>query len=102
MASEMVERVARTLWADADDFDFDTRGPETQKRIRNRARLAIAAMREPTQAMLEAVKPFPEHLRAEHPDPGDVWHEQMRLATIADQALLRSEWQRMIEAALSD
>ena len=55
MASEMVERVARTLWADADDFDFDTRGPETQKRIRNRARLAIAAMREPTQAMADTV-----------------------------------------------
>lgn len=52
--NEMMERVARALWADVDDRDFDALGPLAQKRMRDRARVVFAAMREPTEAMVDA------------------------------------------------
>lgn len=66
------------------------------------AEAAIAAMRDPTPAMIEAVVPFPEHLRAEHPDPADPWHRRMKAATLAEQATAGNRYSRMIDAALED
>jgi len=54
---------------------------------------------EPTDAMLEAVAPFPVFLRAEHPDPNDPWHRDMAAATRADQAAAASTYREMLEAA---
>lgn len=47
--SEMVERVARAICGDPNDD-----GRNVLEVHRQRARLAIAAMREPTEAMVEA------------------------------------------------
>lgn len=54
----------------------------------------------PTEAMLNAVAPFPEHLRAEHPDPNDPWHNAMQGATLADQAYLQQVYRKMRDVAL--
>lgn len=54
---------------------------------------------EPTREMLEAVAPFPAHLRIEHPDPNDPWHRQMEAATLADQAEAASTYREMLAAA---
>ena len=58
----------------------------------------VLAPKEPTEVMLNAAAPFPEHLRAEHPDPADPWHELMRAATATDQAVARSTYLTMIAA----
>ena len=55
---------------------------------------------EPTEEMLNAVCPFPEHLRAEHPDPTDPWHISMWAATKADQMTVRSQYKAMRAAAI--
>lgn len=54
---------------------------------------------EPTQAMMEAAAPFPEHLRAEHPNPDDPWHEGMFIATKCDQLAARTTYRAMLAAA---
>lgn len=53
---------------------------------------------EPTQAMMEAAAPFPEHLRAEHPNPDDPWHEGMFIATKCDQLAARTTYRAMLAA----
>lgn len=58
--SDMVEKVARAIWAlqrdtDCNDYDKLWDGPCSAKEIaRDMARAAIEAMREPTEDMLEA------------------------------------------------
>ena len=52
----MVDRVARAIYGDmpramSADGEFENLWPETQDRYRSLARAAIAAMREPTEAM---------------------------------------------------
>ena len=56
--SEMVERVARAMFED-DQFDYEPRMPtweETgvREEYRRKARIAIGAMRDPTEAMIDA------------------------------------------------
>jgi len=55
--SEMVERVARAMFED-DQFDYEPKMPtweETgvREEYRRKARIAIEAMREPTEAMID-------------------------------------------------
>jgi hypothetical protein len=55
--SEMVERVAKAIWAlneDTDCHDYDQLAPHARARADEWARAAIAVMREPTKAMIEA------------------------------------------------
>lgn len=59
----------------------------------------VMVPREPTQEMLAAVCPFPQHLAAEHPDTGDPWHWRMAAATKADQLRFASEYREAIAAA---
>ena len=50
MTDSLIERVARAFWGDEyDGSEYQLRG----------ARAAIAAMREPTKAMLKVGPPFP-------------------------------------------
>jgi hypothetical protein len=113
--SEMIERVARAMCKeisgrDADDKDGGPHPLGTWLDPVERwwtgyidaARAAIAAMREPTEAMLAAAVQFPDHLRAEHPDKDDQWHAAMWAATKAEQMGLSQRWQDMIDAALPE
>jgi len=84
--SEMVERVARAIAAAADDTDWEL--------YRSEARAAIEAMREPTEAMLAAVIPYPENTTVPRPT--------MEAATMADRLAFRSRWQDGIDAALAE
>ena len=59
----------------------------------------VAVPMEPTKEMLEAVNPFPEHLRAEHPNPNDAWHNLMEAATLTDQAAARQIYLKMISSS---
>ena len=53
--SEMVERVAADLWREARcPGDFASGNVNGQQRFRELARAAITAMREPTDAMVDA------------------------------------------------
>ena len=53
--SEMVERVARSLYhAHSRNKPYDILQPEFQRQYEKQARAAIEAMREPTEAMEEA------------------------------------------------
>ncbi len=55
MAETMVERVARGMWERTHDGTWPKDDdPETIELYRDDARAAIAAMREPTEAMWEA------------------------------------------------
>ena len=58
-ASPLVERVARALCEDC-GLDWET---ATQEGWERQARAAIAAMREPTEAMLEAGRSTPPRTR---------------------------------------
>lgn len=106
----MIEQVARAIFASQSFYGDDQQKPAwvdggnstRQDDARRLARAAIAAMREPTEAMCEAVVPFPEHLRAEHPDPVDPWHWAMKAATLAEQAAAGNRYSRMIDAALAE
>jgi hypothetical protein len=62
----------------------------------------VLVPREPTPAMLEAVRPFPAHLATEHPDPADPWYSAMRKATMVDQFELASLYRQLIEAWLAE
>jgi hypothetical protein len=55
--------------------------------------------RDPTQAMLNAAAPFPDHLRSEHPDTDDPWHAGMAGAVAVDQASAANAFRKMVEAA---
>lgn len=48
--SEMIERVAKAIWGDLGDWE-NTDG-DMKESVRREARRAIAAMREPTEAMM--------------------------------------------------
>ncbi|MBN9453297.1 MAG: hypothetical protein J0I42_15215 [Bosea sp.] len=54
---------------------------------------------EPTPEMLEAAKPFPKHLRSEHPDPHDPWHAAMAGAALADQMSAATTYRDMLAAS---
>lgn len=99
--SEMVDRVAKQLWMVAQDWDtreiFENLPDYGQDFWRDRARAAISTMREPTQAMLEAVKPWPKHWLRTDPQI-----TSMQAAYVADQMAFTSEWQTAIDAALED
>lgn len=58
--------------------------------------MVLEHMRDPTAAMLSAVKPRPAHWR--HDDP---MNAAMETAVKADQMALQSDWRAMIDAALS-
>jgi hypothetical protein len=79
-ATEAVERVARALWDAAGDLRDPERWDETSERFRDdyrrRARAAIAALREPTEAMILA--------GVHHDNMGD----------------MAGRWRAMIDAAL--
>lgn len=63
------------------------------------ARAAIAALRSPTEAMLAAAKPFPEHLRREAEGNAD-FLAQLEAAVMADRLTVRQHWFDMIDKAL--
>ena len=55
--SEIIEHVARAIWAlneDTDCPDYDELNPHARQKVIAWARAAIAAMREPTEQMLDA------------------------------------------------
>jgi hypothetical protein len=67
------------------------------------ARAAIAAMREPTEAMLAAVVARPDALIAERVAEGDEGYaERMDAAVAVERAALASRWRAMIDAALAN
>lgn len=91
-APGMVEVVARAMAAN------NVRGNDNWRDWLVEARAAIEAMREPTDAMLAATVPFPEHLVRERNAPD--YEKRMAAATLAERMGVRSEWQQMIDAAL--
>ena len=95
--SDMIERVARAICKRQTGIRS---GYETfsQNDI-ELARAAIEAMREPTKTMLAATVPFPEHLVFQRDAPD--YEKRMAAATLADRMGVRSDWQTMIDAALS-
>ena len=104
--SEIVERVARAIFADMvrgtsrPDWAWEETSDTAKETWCRTARAAIAALREPTDAMLAGVIRFPGHLLAEHPDHDDPWHNQMLAATQADRMALRQRWIDLIDEAL--
>lgn len=89
--SEMIDRVASAI-QDA----IRARGHYTDI-----ARAAIAAMREPTEAMLASVIPSPEALIAERTAEGDDgYRARMDAATTVERLALSGRWRDMIDAAL--
>lgn len=52
--SEKIEEVARALWADSHVRPFDAASEAERRTYRRHARVAIEAMRRPTQAMVDA------------------------------------------------
>lgn len=79
--NEMVERVARALWALEENTDCHEWEPLSEFRkdaTREKARAAISAMREPTDEMVDAA------LHATHPlhgiDPASRWHAMIDAA----------------------
>jgi hypothetical protein len=77
--SEMIERVARALWVQHtgrgdwwDDPSYAALTEETRNGYRGFARAAIAAMREPSQAMIEAGGKVVLHI-GDHRSSADVW-----------------------------
>ena len=89
--SEMVERVARAIWQEsvgrADWYKWETFRPDAWGRCLSmaQARAAIEAMREPTEAMIEAAR--------NEDDPG--FCDEPGFA-----APHKDAWQAMIDAAL--
>lgn len=108
--TSMVERVARAMCRLHARYSPDhtpRRRGEMEKFIdwhhgqhADAARAAIAALREPTDEMLAAAVPFPEHLRAEREDNPD-WAPIMEAATMAARMTVRRHWIDLIDAALS-
>lgn len=83
--SEMIERVASAIWALNDDTDcrvYDDLAPHAKAQADAMARAAIKAMREPTEAMVNAA---------------------MLPASEADREAYRPQhwiWEKMIDEAL--
>lgn len=105
---EMLERVAETLFFAGLGHNplFGESVPEdeltalrdaTRNMRMDTARMVLNAMREPTDAMLEAVVKVPEHLIAEH---GEHARAPFEAATIADRMVVRQHWLSLIDAAL--
>lgn len=59
----------------------------------------VAVPRRATPDMLNRVAPFPEHLKAQHPDPEDPWHREMEIATAVDQMVISGKYADLIAAA---
>jgi len=75
MASELVERVARAIYESMYDADwppepFDS-GLRTADGYRETARAAIAAMRRPTEGMLDAVRPLSQEFSSQWREHAD-------------------------------
>ncbi len=88
--NEMVERVARALWV-------GEAGPNEMAFCRKKARAAIEAMREPTDAMITAMRDISYDLV----EQGRIWDEYD-----SDPAMLAHDapdkaWRTMIDAALA-
>jgi hypothetical protein len=75
--NEMIERVARAIAADNENWPYDRRPWSEQRYLLERARAAIEAMREPTEAMKAAAKPFRKGVGEE---PGGLWHAMIDAA----------------------
>lgn len=85
--TEMIERVARAF-CEGQGMLWDNLFPNTKALLRYQARTAILAMREPTEAMMEA---------GAHPGsgggPDECWMHPPEA---------RTAWKAMIDAALSE
>ena len=93
--SEMVERVARAIWAlnqDTDCPEYDQLAPHAKERADEWARAVIAAMREPTEAMVTRAGQFD----FERAGTGSGYNETFDLRD-GDVKLV---WQAMIDEAL--
>jgi hypothetical protein len=55
----MVESVARAMWERSPDRSWKLLHPVMQSRLKQDARIAIAAMRKPTKAMCDEAGGFP-------------------------------------------
>lgn len=98
--SEMIERVAKALcdeeWGGTQPWD---RKPEGfRERYRMRARVAIQAMREPTEAMCAAVLVISHDLV----EPGHVYDEYDSDPGSLDENAPQKAWTTMIDASLTD
>lgn len=58
--------------------------------------------RGPSEAMVDTVTSFPEHLRAEHPDPADEWHSKMEAATLVDRAVVIQNYRAMTQELIKE
>lgn len=81
------------------DYNDDAYAHIAAKKRAKAARLVLEAMREPTAEMLSAAAPFPLHLVIERNDVD--YARNMEAATAADRMAARSQYQTMIDAALS-
>ena len=103
--TDMVEAVARAICCGcglngsgcAAQFDGAKFSICQAHTYRKDARAAIEAMREPDQQMLDAVKPWPAHWAKDGPD-----YPARHAAYLTDQVAARSDWQTMIDAALTN
>ncbi|WP_158876883.1 hypothetical protein [Antarcticirhabdus aurantiaca] len=97
----MVERVARAIYEGrngAGCIPWARRDGAHRKPYLSDARAAIAAMRDPTPAIVEAVKPWPGHCWGQIETAGSA----KRAAYLADQATATSSFTTMIDAALAE
>lgn len=100
--NDVVERMAKAHFEERGfalptDATWEQIGAIRQVTLIAKMRAAIEAMREPTEAMLEAVKPWPDHWPKEGPE-----YPARHAAYLIDQATARSDWQAMLSAALAD
>jgi hypothetical protein len=94
--SEMIEKVARAIQAKCRERGLR---PIPDYGVHHLAAAAIEAMREPSDEMLAATVPFPDHLVRERNSPD--YEKHMAAATLADRMGVRQDWQDMIDAALT-
>lgn len=92
----MVERVARAI-AKADNRSAAWDLPPEM--FMEHARAAIESLREPTEAMLGAVKPEPTHLYSSRSED---YQKQMKAAVAISRLGFESDWRVAIDAALKE
>ncbi len=98
MPVSMVERIARILCKTGGQVEPEC-GSNAPLRAADlaHARTVLHALRGPTEAMLETVRPAPSHWNLEGPDG-----PSMRTALMAERVNLWSDWNDMIDAALAE
>ncbi|WP_010215490.1 hypothetical protein [Sphingomonas sp. PAMC 26621] len=94
----MVERVARALRA-RDETVVHFRGAEapTWAQYLEDARSFLSTLRGPTEAMLEAVRPIPEHWLAD-----GILDESRRAAILSCRIDVWSDWNDLLDAAIEE